>query len=320
MEFKKYSSLENSDRIAYLNKCEMNLPRGLDTLCQVTEKIHGANFSFYIDQDEIKTAKRTSFCGDDFFSCGEVVERLCDQLSAAFHYTQSVINDEITNIIVYGELAGNGIQKEVQYGDKDFYVYDIKANGVYLTTEQVYHLCNLFSLKHAPVLEPAMTLRSALAYDEEFKSLVLDVEGDNFAEGIVIKPIEPAYLPSGERIAIKKKGERFSENAGTKFKEAKAVKELSLMDQIVCNNLCCYLNKNRLSNVLSKEEKITQKEFGRVMGLLMQDAIEDYIKDNHEGYKLKDICEDHKLVSKKAMGIATLVVRENWLNILDGEF
>lgn len=59
MEFKKFSSLENTYRQNLIDKVQYEGKDGGAWI--VTEKIHGANFSFWCDGIEVKTASRTQF-------------------------------------------------------------------------------------------------------------------------------------------------------------------------------------------------------------------------------------------------------------------
>ena len=71
-----------------------------------------------------------------------------------------------------------------------------------------------------------------------------------------------------------------------------------------------YINANRFSNVVSKEEEITVKDFGRLVGLLAKDALEDFIKDNEEEWNnLKP--EDKKIITKSLSRASSGVVTKN---------
>jgi len=55
---------------------------------RVTEKINGANFSYYCDGKIIKYAKRTNFLDDntDFFNYKYCVQKYNDMVMKLFHY------------------------------------------------------------------------------------------------------------------------------------------------------------------------------------------------------------------------------------------
>jgi len=88
MDFYRFHSIENSYRKKFVEGIR-SYPTG--TWC-VTEKVHGSNFSFTTDGENILVGKRNSFLNDSedyrkFFDCEELVNRisprfyLCSQKS-----------------------------------------------------------------------------------------------------------------------------------------------------------------------------------------------------------------------------------------------
>ena len=59
-----------------------------------------------------------------------------------------------TGMIIYGEVYGAGIQKDLTYGldEPDLVVFDIKVDGKYMNWNVVKDFCNAFGLKHVPEL------------------------------------------------------------------------------------------------------------------------------------------------------------------------
>jgi len=81
--------------------------------------------------------------------------------------------------------------------------------------------------------------------------------------------------------------------------------------------MCSYISENRLRNVLSKIGQVTQKDFGKILGALAVDVIEDYKKD-FNAPELEG--KEEKLVNKLLNGEAATLIRKNFVNIIDGEF
>ena len=107
MEFHKFSNLENTYRQNLIDKVQYE---GKDVgEWVVTEKIHGANFSFWCDGTEVKVASRSQFVDGTFYNCQAVINR----------YSEGILNwcqgFGVKTFIVYGELFGGNIQKEVKY-------------------------------------------------------------------------------------------------------------------------------------------------------------------------------------------------------------
>lgn len=137
----------------------------------ITEKVHGTNLSFNMNQDELKVAKRNSFIkdGENFFqylrmkeSNGYKVRDLWNQLAKEGY--------EIDELRVYGELFGGHypypdikklpriqnvqkIQKGVHYHpDINFYVFDIMVNDRFLPMDEVCRLCEEVNIFYARIL------------------------------------------------------------------------------------------------------------------------------------------------------------------------
>ena len=144
--WKKYPSIETS-----LNKLSIDL-KTLETLEWVaTEKVHGANFCLITDGRYVCAAKRTSFLEktDVFYKGWEkIVEYETSHVIDTFNYISKNIDNNISMILIYGELFGGfyhinktnpdykaivkiqknhkHIQKGVSYSPKHhFYPFDI---------------------------------------------------------------------------------------------------------------------------------------------------------------------------------------------------
>ena len=263
-----------------------------------------------------------------------------EMLSAA-RQLSGVYSDELV-IQVYGEFAGPGVQKDVDYGEKDFYVFDIRMNDEFLPDNVVATYSVAVGLKMAPLLaygtfdeiralpitfDSVVNLANSGAIpakngvEPEFKNFMTlkDGEGENIAEGFVMKPVQPAFMPNGERVAIKCKTTKFTEKKNKQANRFNAPSELSETDKVKLNEFTCYLTENRVKNVLSKIDSanLTAKDFGRVMGLTVQDALEE-IERNY-GPFLEQF-ENPTLAKKTFTNEASNLVRENWGAILNNEF
>lgn len=306
--FRKYNSIENSYRNKFVDYCK-NLG---DIEWVALEKVHGANFGFIVSGGEVTPFKRTSTIGKnpytgeyDFYGCGSVVERyenLVKNLELAFDQP----------VQIYGELYGDGIQKEVKYGDKDFIVFDIYLmdDEVFVDWDTVADTCFDYSIPCVPEIARG-SIETLLTISSEFNSIVASNNGHSSkAEGLVIKQLKnEAFLPNGSRAIIKNKSESFSE------KKQKTPKKPNndIPDNLkpLYKDFSQYLNSNRLNNVLSKVGGITQKDFGKIQGMLVQDAKEEFERDE---YKIPK--DDWKAISKVIGKSAGHVVRKDWLNIL----
>lgn len=270
MEFHKFSSLENTYRQNLIDKVQYEGKDG--GLWMATEKIHGANFSFWCDGTDVKIASRSQFVDGTFFNCQTVINR----------YSENILNwcqgFGVKTFIIYGELFGGNIQKEVSYGEKDFVAFDVVIDGVVQDKQTAWRISKECGLNFAPVLLIG-SFKECLEVNNTFKSTLTpkDCTEENTSEGLVIEPVEPAWFANGNRIYFKNKTESFSEK---KAKPKNEVFELSEEESDLLNELLKYSTEQRVSNVISKIGQVTNKDFGRILGLTVQDILEEFSKDN----------------------------------------
>lgn len=334
MQFTKYQSIEN----AYNKKLiQIIFDHGLapdDGTAPyiVTEKVHGSNFGIHMDvtNGKLEYSKRSGFIGEgNFMGHLNIVESLvplCDKLYAALgDYVKEsiVIHAEIYGGIWQGESETHAtkVQREVEYSKSNHIAcFDLEIDGGYVAPIEAFPILQACGFPMVPIIGVYNSLRDALEVENTFDSLVPGrhllkaEEGKNLAEGVVIRPFNRiAQLSNGKRVILKNVSQSFRENNG---KVAAAPKELSQPVKDLIQVTSPYLNANRLTHVLSKDT-FTQKDFGKVMGLLVQDALEDYIKEctEFEAVKgLKDLNEsaDWKSFVREYNKLASQVVRGHW--------
>lgn len=271
MDFRKYNSIENSYQQKFVEKSFYNLDGYNDFIVQ--EKIHGANFAFYVSENWIKCAKRTGFIleWEDFFNYDKVLE------DNSFSLIE--LQKEIGDCIVFGELFGGSVQKEVFYcTEKKFYAFDIIVDWNYLTVDECVSLFDKHGFLYAKVLKRG-TMQECFEYDVNQNSLLASelspelpkyLNGVNIMEGVVIRPNESKFIGES-RIIFKKKTEWFSE----KKAPDKVAFDTSSFEQYEI-----YITKPRLDNIVSKYGEIKEKKDLPVYaGYFMKDIVEDMAKD-----------------------------------------
>ena len=139
LEFKKYSSIENSFNREFMERIVAEMPTDLEYVVQ--EKVHGANTSFLCDGENVKFAKRTSILETEemFYDYPELLERYKDKVVALFKDVLCRYED-VKSVNVFGEMFGGTyphkdvqpnrklslIQKGVCYTpEHEFYGFDI---------------------------------------------------------------------------------------------------------------------------------------------------------------------------------------------------
>lgn len=309
MEFKKFSSLENTYRQNLIDKVQYEGRDG--GLWMVTEKLHGANFSFWCDGKEVKTASRTQFVDGTFYNCQSVINRY----EQGVLETWSSVCKEGGVLTIYGELFGGNVQKEVQYGEKDFKGFDVAINGEIQEKVKAFGIIRFAGISTVPVIRTG-TFKECMEVNNTFKSLLTpeDYEGENISEGLVIEPVVPQWFNNGSRVYFKNKTAGFSEkNSTPKEKKVFALSEVEseLMDEILEYN-----TTQRVSNVLSKFGVVTNKDFSKILGLTMQDLLEEFTKETEKNPK--QIAEDNwKDFSKLLQAEVSKSVREQFVKLLD---
>jgi len=319
MKFKRYSSIENGHRELFV-KDVIEHSLFPSVTWSVEEKIDGANYSFLVDCDtlEVRPAKRSSITSEDFFDGQAVFNKYKD----AANVLAAIIKLEYPSVEVvqiYGELFGIGIQNRVFYGEKDFKAFDIRITladySKYLNPVEVAELCELAKMPTAPVLATGLTFSEAMAYSPVFNSVITPREGDNFVEGVVLKPSSVLILGTGARVVIKNKSDKYKEKSSKKKTRKTQAWSADMND--VYATLSQYNNENRIRSAISKLGKLTNKDFGLLLKTVSVDILEDWGKE-HEFFPLAK--KDQKsLTSQLNKDVATLI-RVNFLNIIDGVF
>lgn len=341
--FTKYNSLTNHTDKKFLNKLMFAGLTDPSVTWIAREKIHGANFSFLVTADKIDVAKRSGVIPDseNFFNHDEVVikyrhaiREVFDRIlrnASLYDSDDFGINPEMT-VQIYGELAGRAksgkqVQSEVDYGELEFFVFDIKVNERFLSETEMVMSVSPTKLLLAPMIklgsfDELIGMRNdfdsfAERWKNDFNATAWDkmehiqFTGKNTAEGFVMKPLKTHFI--GEtRVAIKSKNEGFSEKK-TKVKNFVPPVPMTEKDQEVLAELLTYNTENRIKNVLSKTGPVNVKQFGMVMGLTVKDILE-------ESENILDTAENPSIVKKQLVNDVSTLIRKNWINIMNGEF
>ena len=233
LEFKKYSSIENSFSREFMERITAEMP--LDLQYVIQEKVHGTNTSFLCNGKDVKFAKRTSILAENeqFYDYPELLARYKDRVLKLFDNIK-VKYPNVSQISVFGEMFGglyphdgvnakrnvSLIQKGVCYTpEHEFYGFDIYLlegeNSRFLSVDEVNELFEAEGFFFAKTLFRG-TLSECLKYPNAFQSKIAEWLGlpaieDNICEGIIIRPVVPMYLRNGSRVLIKSKNERFAE-------------------------------------------------------------------------------------------------------------
>lgn len=335
MKFTKYNGIDNLSR---KQTVDYIVAQGFsDGEWVVENKIHGGNFSIWFsggDASDVKFAKRSGFIpeGENFYNHLSMKNRLEGYVSRVYaHYTDAV------DVVIYGEIFGGSypdlksttkaVQKGVFYTpDIAFIGFDIKINGEFVDADTKYRLFTDLEIPFTPPLFRGK-FRDVIEFDPVFpdptyKMFGLDEVPDNFSEGVVLKPVVPAYFVTGSRVILKNKNPAFGEKAHAKkggVKGAPQLPEVSDEAKGLLQELHSYVTENRIRNALSKIGEVTNKDFSKGIKALNEDAMEDFMKDNEDAFTALTR-DEQKILTKSMNKASSFLLRENFLNIIDGQF
>uniref|UniRef100_A0A7M5UZH0 RNA ligase (ATP) n=1 Tax=Clytia hemisphaerica TaxID=252671 RepID=A0A7M5UZH0_9CNID len=304
MKFIEYEKMQNSFSRLIVTK-EMEKAEWT-----VTEKIHGANFSFHINKDEVKVARRRDFLNENenFFNHldAEFMRTYPEKMRQVFEDVVKRYTDkQIKHITVWGEIFGglyevdgetlkgakkcSPVQLEVLYTPNiEWVAYDISYKTTdSKTTEQEYLdyevALEIFKTNEIFHLKPLFVgrINEVFDYNLRFDSTLPKIlgypelpKGSNIVEGVVAKQMKNLkFKKGGGRAIVKLKNPEFAETIlpVPKAKGAKRGIEPSLIIKIMA-----YATVARLNNAISKHGAPTEDE---VIKCIVKEFVDDIFVD-----------------------------------------
>lgn len=305
--FSSYEKIPNNFKKLKLSETDFTKLDKVDWV--VTEKIHGANFSFIYENGLLRFAKRKEYLtwDDDFFAFQTLVNKIEDKVLRIFE--QLSLDLEAAKYIIYGELLGGeyphtevennpdlqAIQTGVYYSPAiEFCAFDIafeeEESKSYLDYETAIAYFENENLLYAQPLFIGK-LNEAFEFDTHIDSKIpaifsLPSLENNLIEGIVIKPFHE--IPDLEdRPILKIKNPEFEEE--NKFHEAEKwshipnLQSKSVELSFLLEELRKYVNKKRLESAISKIGSLDFTNQVRVLAIqveFLNDVFTDF-NENH---------------------------------------
>ena len=317
MEFVKFPSLENHYQGKAINYWLRDNPTLSNEKFIITEKLDGANFCIVIPKEgEVYFQSRNNALAGDasFFNFQSVIEKDMDKIMEI----KREMNDHMffdSEVRIYGELFGNGVQRRVDYGDDRYFLpFEVVIDGEILSPSEGLEFMDAFGFGDwwVPILGYADSLEEALEFNVEevlTKHQGTTEKGFKFIEGVVISPFEKVYQnASGSRFLIKKKAHCFGDLAGQKTKDRKVEEPLSESGTKLFNIWLNMFSENRLMDLFSKMGKIdSMKQIGEYLKAFSADVKEDFFKEHKEAFiYLPDIEKAKILKSAQSRAVALL--------------
>lgn len=124
------------------------------------------------------------------------------------------------------------------------------------------------------------------------------------------------YLRNGSRVLIKSKNERFAEKKSVKKRNKLFTEPVPYSEALLAliAEGETYVTENRLTNVASHIGEVHfPKDFGKVMGLLSKDVLDDFLKDHGGSYSALDKCEQ-KSLNKELNKLCAALVKQVYMS------
>jgi len=331
--FKKYNSIENTYREAFLNRIQHHGFWNDEYIVQ--EKVHGANLSFWTtDGLTFHAAKRTAQLEmeERFYNFQSVLATLQPKFENIWTDLKGTY-PELTQLTIFGELMGGSYphpdvqrnskavktQKGIFYSpNNEFFAFDILLNRTdFLSVTAANELFEKEGLLYAKTIFKG-PIAKCLEHPNDFNSTIpadlgLPEITPNIVEGVIIRPVQPRFFNNGTRVILKHKNEKWSE----KNKSDKPVKPAVIYSEKVLQlheAVKAYITENRLDNVLSKIGEVTIKDFGKVLGLFNKDILEDFQKDYEEVLATLEK-KEQKSINKSLGGVTAKIVRTRLVSL-----
>lgn len=168
-----------------------------------TEKIDGTNIRILFDGSSVQFGGKT----DNAQIPAKLVTHLRETFTA--EKLQSVFGSEPTQVCLYGEGFGAGIQSGGNYRpDQHFILFDVKVATFWLERHNVEDVANKLEIPIVPIVGTG-TLQEALAFAKTGYASTIAQNKSYVAEGLVLKPQVELFNRKGERIISKIKFKDF---------------------------------------------------------------------------------------------------------------
>lgn len=335
MLFDEYSHMDNDYKILKYDVIQEILSdESLEFVAM--EKIHGTNFSFICDGNEVFCCRRSDILKphEKFFSHQIILKKYKSNIIKLFDEIKK-FNNEIYQIQLYGELYGGNypgseiksefktIQKGIYYSNSnEFSAFDLKywiesdkENPKYLNWIDFVLKLNIVSIPIVPViLQGPWSDVSKL--NPKFESIVYKIHNlpyipSNYAEGYVIKPIkEIKFGKDSNRLIWKFKNPNFSEITTKKNINQNDI-NINDINPLV-SKLETYVCEMRYDNV--KTKVIEGTNINKLIELFYNDVWVDFTDDLiSSNIELNEV--DKKELQKKLKGLTNKFVRTRYSNI-----
>lgn len=312
MKFPKYPILYSNDKL--IANIKRELPKEANSATwYVTEKIRGVQLNFLVLEDRVVAAKKGGYIlkGESFYNHKNFMNELSPRL---LKLRKKMKHD----FVVYGELFGglyDGVTKGeiisrmVQYHPENRYMaFDIAliedGELAFFSRKEFAHLCYEYEIDYMPTLMYG-TFDACLAFEHEVDSPMAKDEyglphiNGNMCEGMIIRPLDVAFLSTGQFVAVKKTNILKSPVRMTITRIKNTDTEVTSM----VNKLVKNLTKQRLSATIARLGK--DASYAKVVSAFYSSALAEHGKEYKKLPK-----RQRKQINKLCNSVMSPMVRE----------
>jgi hypothetical protein len=306
LKFKAYGKTKHANDQGFIRRMTEEFPDLITCSYVATEKMDGTNFCLMFESDgSLRCGSRNRELTEDmnhFDYHNAVLFQYRDEIS----YISEFCKCKKYEVIIHGELFGNGVLPRIDYGPKKFLPFQVSLDGNRLpVAEGMNFLREIVGYTWwCPLIETFSSLEEALSFD-------IDLFDERKIEGVVI---EPAYIstthPDLGDFKLKLKTKEFCDITSIRQKKPKETAELSEVGKNLLDYYTSCFNKNRLLDLASKEGMPTEaKQIGRYLKLLCDDVREDLLSKYKEEFRtLAD--SERKIILGSGNKPAVILIKE----------
>ena len=176
-----------------------------------TEKIDGMNIKVIYKDDSLYYGPQLSFEGRT--ERATLPKQLVSFLEETFTLPKMGYKfKDVKEVTLYGEGYGAGIQKGggLYQEAKEFILFDVVINGIWLLRDSVEDIANYFGINYVPEINPYKTITDIVDYLKGHPQSLI-AKGDKIMEGIVARSDPLMLFRNGNPLMWKLKTRDFDE-------------------------------------------------------------------------------------------------------------
>ena len=279
----RWPHLENLDRVLKEDPdfFDLNETRqtGVYRQWTITEKLHGFNARFGVDTDGVPWVG-----GRNEVACeGDPAGWDRSKLQGFVAFAADRVGYLAPGVTLFGEWAGKGVQKGINYGDKAFYAFGLMVDGQLANWNRLEKLCAGLYVSLVPLLYIGWEAPQPIALQNIWRQQKSRIAKEDW-EGVVVSAHPPKADKYGHITIVKVKSPKFEERAHARA-ERPVPADMATAQAFAAD----YVTDMRLDHVL--DQVAEELRMSVALGLL-RDEDTDPLDPKNTGRVLKAMFED----------------------------